>query len=361
LSESNLKSIKAGEELALYYQKGEACLLEGKLWFAGECFANALKGYQQLSDKTAMGRCLLKLGRVLELLGEYNKAVTTYVESRMICLELNDPLGVARSKAFLGNVFWAKGDYENAKMLLTEVRTYFKDAGYLPGLAWVNDLMGNLFLAEGKDVEAEKCYHAAWATAEIVGKNPEGEAWNEYHLAAVELFRGLWGPAKKGFLKALKLFIEIGDVLGQVSTLTHLGEIDCLDKNLKTAEKYILQSLKLVIPTQCKPLLADALTGLARLMKSKGEEGKAAQILNSALSDPTCRRQTRDDMVPLSELLKAHFTQQELESGLHWANDYSLEIVASSWLKSFGSKPEKKGSFRNKPKHPDSARFDPQK
>lgn len=342
MSELNLKSIKAGEDLALYYQKGEACLLEGKLWFAGECFANALKGYQQLSDKNAVGRCLLKLGRVLELLGEYNKAITTYVESRMLYFELNDDLGVARSKAFLGNVFWAKGDYENAITLLAEAQTYFKEAGYLPGLAWVNDLMGNLFLAEGNDIEAEKCYRAAWATARIVGKSPEGEAWNEYHLAAVELFRGQWGPAKEGFLKALKLFTEIGDVLGQVSTLTHLGEIDCLDKNLEEAEKYILQSLKLVIPTQCKPLLADVLTGLARLMTGKGEDGKAKQILNSALSDPTCRRQTKDDMVPLSELLEAHFSTKELESGLHWANDYSLEMVASSWLKSFGSKPERK-------------------
>jgi tetratricopeptide (TPR) repeat protein len=339
---SKLKSIKAGEELALYYQKGETCLMEGKLWFAGECFANALKGYQKISDKNAVGRCLLKLGRVLELLGEYNKAITTYLESRMLYLELNDHLGAVRSKAFLGNVFWAKGDYENAKRLLKEAQAYFKEAGNLPGLAWVYDLMGNIFLAEGKDVEAESRYSSAWDMAQKAGKSPEGEAWNEYHLAAVQLFRGQWGPAKDGFLKALKLFTEIGDVLGQVSTLTHLGEIDCLDKNLSEAEKYVLQSIKLVVPTQCKPLLADALTGLARLMKSKGEDGKAMKILQSALSDPTCRRQTRDDMVPLSELLKSHFTRQELESGLHWANDYSLEVAASSWLKSFGSKPVKK-------------------
>ncbi len=323
--------------------------MEGKLWFAGECFANALKGYQQLSDKNAVGRCLSKLGRVLELLGEYNKAITTYIESRMLCHELKDHLGVAHSKAFLGNVFWAKGDYENARTLLAEAQKNFEEAKYLPGQAWVNDLMGNIFLAEGNDIEAEKCYRAAWATARKVGKSPEGEAWNEYHLAAIELFRGQWGHAKDGFLKALKLFTEIEDVLGQVATLTHLGEIECLDKNLAEAEKYILQSLKLVIPTQCKPLLADALTGLARLMKSKGEDKMAMQILKSAISDPTCRRQTKDDMVPLSELLKSHFTKEELEGRLHWANDYSLEVAASSWLKSFGSKPEKKRNLRKKP------------
>jgi tetratricopeptide (TPR) repeat protein len=342
LSELDLKSIKAGKDLARFYQEGEARLIQAKLWSAGDYFANALKAFREVSDNTGMALCLLKLGRVLELLGEYNKAVTTYTESRNLYLRLNDPMGVARSKAFLGNVFWAKGDYVNAKVLLEDAQKCFKEVGDLPGQAWVNDLIGNLFLAEGKDIEAESCYRAAFTMAKKVGKSPEGLAWNEYHLSAVKLFRGQRGPARDGFLKALKIFAEIRDVLGQVATLIHLGGIDCEEKKFAEAEKYILESIKLVVPTQCKPLLADALTGLARLLKGKGEDHKAGSILTSALSDPTCRQQTKDDMVFLSELLKAHFSKQEIESGFHWAKDFTMEEVASSWIKSFSSKPKTK-------------------
>jgi len=342
MSELDLKSIKTDEDLARFYQEGEARLTQAKLWSAGDYFANALKDFRQVSDNAGMALCLLKLGRVLELLGEYDKAVTTYTESRNLYLKLNDHQGVARSKAFLGNVFWAKGDYANAKKLLEEARKYFKEANYLPGQAWVNDLIGNLLLAEGKDAEAESCYAAAFAMAQKVGKSPEGQAWNEYHLAAVKLFRRQWGPAREGFLKALKVFAEIGDVLGQVATLIHLGEVDCEEKDFEGAEKYILQSIKLVVPTQCKPLMVDALTGLARLMKGKGEDSDAIRILTSALSDPTARQQTKDHMLSLSELLEAHFSKPEIEAGLRWARDYTLEEVASSWLKTFSLKPKPK-------------------
>ena len=342
MSELNLKSINASEELARFYEEGEARFVQAKLWSAGDYFANALKGFREGSNNIGMAICLLKLGRVLELLGEYNKAVTTYMESQNLYLRLNDHLGVARSKAFLGNVFWAKGEYAKAKTLLEEARKQFEKTGYLPGLAWVNDLMGNLFLAEGKDKEAESSYLSAFAIARKVGDSPEGKAWNEYHLGAVKLFRKQWAPARDGFLKALELFTEMGDVLGQVATFIHLGEIACEEKDFEASEKYIRQSIKMVVPTQCKPLLVDALTVLARLMKEKGEDSNAVSILTSALADPTCRQQTKDHMLSLSELLEAHFSKQEIEAGLRWAKDYTLEEVASSWLKTFSSKPTKK-------------------
>ena len=60
------------------------------------------------------------------------------------------------------------------------------------------------------------------------------------------------------------------------------------------------------------------------------------------LSDPTARQQTKDNMLSLSELLEAHFSKQEIEAGLRWARDYTLEEVASSWLKTFSSKPKTK-------------------
>ncbi len=342
MSEQNPKSINANEDLMRFYQEGETHLLQGKLWSAGDCFANALKGFRKASDNAGTALCLLKLGRVLELLGEYNKAVTTYTESRNLYSQLNDNLGVARSNTFLGNVAWAKGDYAGAKQLLGDAQKHFQEAGDLPCQAWVSDLIGNLLLAEGKDVEAESCYRAAFAMAQKVGKSPEGQAWNEYHLAAVGLFRKQRGPAREGFLKALEIFTALGDVLGQVATLTHLGEIACEEKDFAASEKYILQSIRLVVPTQCKPLLVDALTGLAQLMKGKGEDGEAVRILTSALSDPTARRQTKDHMISMSELLEAHFSKPEIEAGLRWAKDYTLEEIASSWLKAISSKSKKK-------------------
>jgi len=336
------KPLKAPQDLIRFYQGGEARLVQAELGPARDSFEKALTAYRKISDSAGTAGCLLKLGRVLELLGEYDRAQETYQESLNLYIQLNDQLNTARGKAFLGNVAWAKGDYANAWKFFHEAHLYFKEAEDEQSLAWVNALMGNLYLAEGKNTEAENCYREAFVLVQRTGESQDGDAWNNYHLAALELFRYHIAAAREKFLSALKIFIRLKDVLGQVSTLVHLSEIAGEQKKWSDAEKYIIQALKLVIPTQCKPLLADTMTGLARVLKGQGEEQKAIGILMFVLSHPTCRQQTKDRMVFLLKTWKAHFSEQGNESGFKWAKDFTIEEMAAAWLKAFLAKPKSK-------------------
>jgi tetratricopeptide (TPR) repeat protein len=344
LSESTPKSKKTLQTLKrkadLLYQKGVEEMAKAKLQSARASLDQALLVYSQASDQSGVAQCLLKLGRSLELLGEYDRAQETYQGSLDLYARLNDPKGTARAKAFLGDVAWAKGGYTAALKLLEEALLAFRQADDKPGQAWVLDMLGNLNLAQGKHDESEKFHRAAYALAQEVGESPEGRAWNEYHLAAIELFCGRRETAQAGFLKALKIFTELGDVLGEVATCTHLGEIACDLKDLAEAQRYILQAIRLVLPTQCKPLLADALTSLVRLLKSRHEESKATGILMVVLSHPTCRQQTKDRMVSLSKALQANFSVKELESGFTWAKEFTIEEMAQAWLKALSPKDE---------------------
>lgn len=334
------KPLKAAQDLIRFYQGGEARLVQAKLGPARESFEKALAAYRKTSDSAGTAGCLLKLGRVWELLGEYDRAQETYMESMLLYVQLNDPLNTTRCKAFLGNVAWAKGDYENAWKLFHESQIYFKEAGDERSLAWVNAQMGNLYLAEGKDEEAENCYRESFVLVQRTGESPDGEAWNDYHRAALELFRYHFAKANELFLSALKIFTGLRDILGQVSTLIHLSEIAGDQKKWDEAEKYIVRALKLVLPTQCKPLIADTMSGLARVLKGRGEEQKAIGILMFALSHPTCRQQTKDRMVTLLKSWKAHFSEQENEGGFKWAKDFTIEEMAAAWLKVFLAKPK---------------------
>jgi tetratricopeptide (TPR) repeat protein len=340
------KSAKTTKTLKRFYEQGENFLVKADLKSAQKSFESALKACQTASDSAGTSLCLLKLGRVWELLGEYDRAREIYQESLDLAAQLKDNQGVARGQAFLGNVAWAKGDYPKASKLLEEALSHFKAAENLPGQAWINDLMGNLYLAQGMDQEAETYHRAAYAIALQIGENPEGQAWNEFHLAAIELFRARLDNAREGFEKALKFFKSRGDILGQVASLIHLGEIACDQKKLMEAEKYILQSLRLVIPTQCKPLLADSLTGLARLLKLRRESQKAIGILMFALSHPTCRQQTKDSMASLAQSLEANFTQEEIKNGFRWAKELTMEELATTWLAALSPKPPTKRSSR---------------
>ena len=321
-----------------HFRKGESFFLSTQFERAKDFFEIALKAYWESGDHSGTAQCLRQLGRVLELMGNYAKAHTAVQESGMLFLLLNDKTGTARCKASLGSIGWARGHYEEASKLLGEALSLFKETNDVPGQAWVQDLMGNLHLAQGKDQEAERCHLLAFSLVESLGLTLENKAWNHYHLGALALFRKDWAQARDLFLEANDLFLRLKDDLGQVAALIHLGEIASAGKDYSAAEKYFQKAVQLVVPTQCKPLLADALTGVSQLMKGQGDHRKAIGLLMVALSHPTCRQQTKDRMVSLSEALEARFSPRELEDGFRWAKPFSLEEMAASWVSSISAK-----------------------
>ncbi len=316
-----------------FFQRGTKGLNEAKLGQARIHLDQALLFYSNANDSGGIAACLLKLGRVVELMGEYPRAKETYQASLDLYQRLKDISGIARSKAFLGNVAWAQGDYAASEKLLNEAGHFFKESPDPSGEAWVIDMKANLQLAQGHDMEAEKLHLAALERVLALGEKQENLGWHEYHMAAIQLFRNQLEESRLGFLRALEIFTRLGDVLGKVATCTHLGEIACLQNDFTAAEKYVFQSIHWVIPTQCRPLLTDALTSLARLLNARNQKNKALGILMFVLSHPTCRQQTKDSMVNLSKSLEANFSLKELESGFTWAKQFTMEEMASAWLK----------------------------
>ncbi len=333
-----VKPVNAGvhETLAktayFFHRKGDALFISSRFQEAVAAFQKSLEAYQAEGDSQGAGLCLTRLGRSLEILGEYEQARQRYVESLKIFQETRDSQGIARSKAHLGNVGWATGDYQEASNFLQEALAFYKEGEDRAGEAWVHDLMGNLRLAMREDGKAESHYQTAYALAQELGDNLQLEAWNHYHLGAVALFRGQIVGARERFSKALEYFVRLNDDLGQVATLIHLGEIACAQKNMEEAEEHLLKAVQMVLPTECKPLLADALTGLAQNLKAKGEGRKAISLLMVALSHPTCRRQTKDRMVDLVLQLESNFVREEVKDGFKWAKAVSLEEMAAAWM-----------------------------
>jgi tetratricopeptide (TPR) repeat protein len=315
-----------------FHRKGDALFASSRFREAAAAFQKSLEAYQAEGDSQGTGLCLLRLGRSLEILGEFGKARQSYEESLKIFQDSNDPQGTARSKAHLGNVGWATGEYKEASDYLREALAFYEAGGDRAGEAWARDLMGNLRLAMREDGKAEWYYLSAYRLAKELGDNLTLEAWNHYHMGAVALHRGQTVGAQERFSQALEVFVRLNDDLGQVATLVHLGELACARKSLAEAEEHLRKAVQMVLPTDCQPLLADALTGVAQLQKAQGEERKAIFLLMVALSHPTCRQQTKDRMVDLVMHLETSFIREEVEEGFKWAKTVSLEEMASSWL-----------------------------
>jgi tetratricopeptide (TPR) repeat protein len=323
------------------HQKGDEFFALGRFGKAKDYYKISMDAYRQAEDFQSLGLSLTRFGRATEMMGEYDKAQEAYEESLALFQRLSDLPGIARSKAHLGSLSWAIGNYPEATKFLEDALAFYRIGEDVAGEAWVHDLMGNLKLAMRDDREAERSYRAANFLVEQLGANLQNSAWDLYHFGAVALFRGEMEQAKDKFEEALESFTRLKDELGQVSTRIHLGEIACEHKDYDSAEEHFKKAVWLLLPTQCKPLLADALTGIAQLLKAKGDERKAISILMVALSHPTCRQQTKDRMVTLTLTLQSHLSRKEVEGGFKWAKAVSLDDVAGAWVASSSSKTKK--------------------
>jgi len=320
------------------HQQGDQFFKESRFKKAKESYRKSVEYYKAEGDSKGAGLALTRLGLAQEILGEYSNARRDYEESLALFQNLNDLPGIARSKAHLGNVGWATGEYQEASKLLQDALNFYHAAQDTSGQAWVQDLMGNLRLALREADAAERHYRAAYSLVEPLGKNLQAEGWNFFHLATVDFFREKWDLAKEGFSWALQCFTRLKDDLGQAAALIHLGEIGCAQKKLPEAEEYLRKAVELILKTECRPILADALTGVAQLLKAKGDERKAVSLLMVTLSHPTCRQQTKDRMVALSMVLQSSFTATEAHAGFEWAKSISLEEMASGWVNSLSAK-----------------------
>ena len=74
------KPKNAGEHESLsksayfFHNKGDALFVSSRFEEAREAFRKSLEAYQKAEDSPGAGLCLTRLGRTLEILGEYGEA-----------------------------------------------------------------------------------------------------------------------------------------------------------------------------------------------------------------------------------------------------------------------------------------------
>jgi hypothetical protein len=140
------------------------------------------------------------------------------------------------------------------------------------------------------------------------------------------------GPARKWFEKGLTFFEKTDDPLGQVTSLTHLGETALEQGKVARAEKFFTKALRLALPIQLIPHAVDLLVALAKLLKAKNDERSALVFLVAALNHPTCRRQTKDKIVQFATKLEAQFSTDEVQDAVQQAKATRVEDLAQAWL-----------------------------
>ena len=240
--------------LAHHYWHGENLLKKREyLARAGDAaqasYANsaAIDYFERLApllEQEARVEVLLKLGKVLELVGNWPRAEQVDGEAMAIAESLGDDNALASCETALAEVARKQGRYDEAFERLDRAARKFMDLGEESGVARVLHLVGTVAAQRGDYAKAVENYEASLRIREIAGdKASMGSLLS--NLGIVAEYRGEFERSHVFHERALALRTEIGDRWAIGNSANCLGMVAVLQRRYAEARDWFQKSMLL--------------------------------------------------------------------------------------------------------------------
>ncbi len=248
------------------------------------------------------GSVLTKLGDVLELVGEWNRAEDAHREALTLAAAEGDHDRVAWATAALAEIARKQGRYDDATIMLEESERVFDEIGDEAGKGRVLHLVGTLSAQRG-DLET----------------------------------------ARHAYQESLAIRRQLGDLAGSASLLSNLGVVAEYTGDLDEASRFHEEALAARTSLGDKWAIAVSNTNLGTIAEMSGDFERARDLFNTAMQ---LNAEVGDAwMVAVShnnlgnayrdlgqvEQARHHFAEsarQYLNYGDRWATAFLLEDVA---------------------------------
>jgi class 3 adenylate cyclase/tetratricopeptide (TPR) repeat protein len=187
---------------------------------------------------------LLKLGKVLELVGEWQRAEEVDGDALRLADTLCDDLARSSCETALAEVARKRGRYDEAVARLDRAAQGFANAGDEKGVGRVLHLAGTVATQRGDYAKAVENYEASLRIRERLGDQASiGSLLS--NLGIVAEYRGDYEESNRFHERALVLRTEIGDRRGVANSTNNLGMIAFLQKRYAEARDWFQKSILL--------------------------------------------------------------------------------------------------------------------
>ena len=237
--------------LAHHYWHGEnlakKCEYLGRAGDAAQAaYANsAAIGYFErlapLLEQGARVDVLLKLGKVLELVGNWRRAEQVDGEAMALAENLGDDRARAACETALAEVARKQGRYDEAVERLDRAAREFATIGEESGVARVLHLAGTVAAQRGDYAKAVENYDASLAIRERAGDKASMASLLS-NLGIVAEYRGDYDDSRRFYERALALRTEIGDRCAIGYSMNNLGMIDVLQRRFPQSRDWFERS-----------------------------------------------------------------------------------------------------------------------
>jgi predicted ATPase len=209
--------------------------------------AAAIAYFQQLVPLVAGAHrveALLKLGKVLELVGEWSHAEKVVAEALGLAQSLGDRLAYAGCETALAEIARKQGRYEEAVARLERAAREFGTLSDDAGVGRVLHLAGTVAAQRGDYAKATENYEASLAIRERLGDKASMGALLS-NLGIVVEYQGDLDAARRFHERALALRTETGDRWAIAVSTNNLGLILAMQRRFDEARTLLERSMQL--------------------------------------------------------------------------------------------------------------------
>jgi len=207
----------------------------------------AIDYFERLSPLVEQGQrvdTLLKLGKVLELVGNWRRAEQVDSEAMALAESLGDEHAKASCETALAEVARKQGRFDEAVTRLERAADEFRSIGEDGGVGGVLKLVGTVAAQRGDYEKAVENYEASLAIREREG-DKASMAGLLSNLGIIAEYRGDYERSRELHARALALRTELDDRWGIGNSTNCIGMVATLQKRYAEARDWFQKSIQL--------------------------------------------------------------------------------------------------------------------
>ncbi|MEM9920111.1 MAG: sensor histidine kinase [Bacteroidota bacterium] len=304
---------------------------------------HALQLARQIQYKAGIGNSLNRIGLIHRSKGAYKEALLYFEESKKTRLSIGDTLGAAGVQNNIGVLYRLKGDVKKAYENLLAAARIFEQKKAFKYLANAYENLGITFEGEEKWDKAMNNYELA-LEYHVKEKDSVAMASIYYNIAAIYFYKDNLKQAESYSQQALRLYRQTG--LWEVDALSLLANIASSAKDYITAERYYKQGISIYQEESFSDLgLADLHTNYGNLKIKKGQIDDAIKEFRKAKAILRNKGGPEDQFYLAQNFKDAFVTLGKFDSAYNYQKVATLAKDSIYRLKSIRANAEMNAKF----------------
>ena len=317
-----LPLLSDGERPVVLLDLGRVLELVGQWQEAKTIYEQAMDLAQSAGDPQAQAWCETSIGELLRKRGQYADATAWLARAQAAFEQVNDRAGVAQVLHYRGTLANQQGDVELAQRLYEQSLGIRQELDDRAKIASLYSNLGIVARHRGDNLEAGRLYEESLAIRQELGDRwAIGVSLN--NLGNLALGQGHYAEARARLENALAIWRQVGDRWAIANTLTGLGDVAGEEKDYPTSRAYYSESLGINRELDDRLALAYIFEALGCLAAAQADPERAiwlvsaASVLRAAINaplPPTDALRLSDRLAPTREQLSAEALQSRRAS-----------------------------------------------